>query len=313
MTTLVPRGLYVNQTESGFGEATINLNNTANTISASSAIGIMQLNGSGSGTGFNYGFYTTLTDQRGIAYYVNITNGGSALNFDANGSGAVGIGGSVGKIGDTFLTRGIQLNVFSDFSSPASGIDISVQPSSTAYGIQGRTAGTVDSVAIFGQSTGAGTAIAAASSSTGMAISAYGTGSGTLLNAYVAGTGDGLCIGTSGGTKYFNVTSTGLASAKKSIQVSTGSDTSTYATDGAIRGQKSFYISARNNADSANIVLLGITATDDLVLGANTYANGGGAAPTLGTIGGSGPTAAAQNGWVKMYIGGGYAWLPYWR
>lgn len=43
-------------------------------------------------------------------------------------------------------------------------------------------------------------------------------------------------------------------------------------------------------------------------------AMGGGAAPTLGTIGGSGPAAAAQNCWVKMIdTAGNPFWLPAWR
>ncbi len=39
---------------------------------------------------------------------------------------------------------------------------------------------------------------------------------------------------------------------------------------------------------------------------------GGGAAPTLGTIGGSGPTAAAQSQWVEIDIGGTPHWIPVW-
>jgi len=39
---------------------------------------------------------------------------------------------------------------------------------------------------------------------------------------------------------------------------------------------------------------------------------GGGAAATLGTIGGSGPTAAAQAQWVEIDIGGTAHWIPVW-
>lgn len=39
---------------------------------------------------------------------------------------------------------------------------------------------------------------------------------------------------------------------------------------------------------------------------------GGGAAPTLGTIGGSGPATAAQNSWIKIYIGTTAAYIPVW-
>lgn len=40
---------------------------------------------------------------------------------------------------------------------------------------------------------------------------------------------------------------------------------------------------------------------------------GGGAAPTVGTIGGSGPAAAAQNSWLKVKIAGVSSYLPVWR
>ena len=39
---------------------------------------------------------------------------------------------------------------------------------------------------------------------------------------------------------------------------------------------------------------------------------GGGAAATLGTIGGSGPTVAAQNEWVQIEVNGNVRWIPAW-
>lgn len=44
-----------------------------------------------------------------------------------------------------------------------------------------------------------------------------------------------------------------------------------------------------------------------------TTALGGGSAPTLGTIGGSGPATAAQNSWLKVKINGTASFLPVWR
>jgi hypothetical protein len=44
----------------------------------------------------------------------------------------------------------------------------------------------------------------------------------------------------------------------------------------------------------------------------NGIALGGGAAATLGTIGGTGPTAAAQAQWVEIDIGGTPHWIPVW-
>ncbi len=39
---------------------------------------------------------------------------------------------------------------------------------------------------------------------------------------------------------------------------------------------------------------------------------GGGATATLGTIGGSGPTAAGQNSWIKVKVGTTAVWIPAW-
>lgn len=47
--------------------------------------------------------------------------------------------------------------------------------------------------------------------------------------------------------------------------------------------------------------------------GANiNKALGGGAAPTLGTIGGSGPTTAAQNSWLLVHLSGNPFFIPVW-
>lgn len=47
--------------------------------------------------------------------------------------------------------------------------------------------------------------------------------------------------------------------------------------------------------------------------GAAGVAMGGGSAPTLGTIGGSGPATAGQNAWWKVMVGGVASYIPYWR
>lgn len=44
----------------------------------------------------------------------------------------------------------------------------------------------------------------------------------------------------------------------------------------------------------------------------NPIALGGGASATLGTIGGSGPTVAAQNEWVQIEVNGNTRWIPAW-
>ncbi len=64
---------------------------------------------------------------------------------------------------------------------------------------------------------------------------------------------------------------------------------------------------------SANRVIVGSDG-DPIQLGEAIVALGGGAAPTLGTIGGSGPATAAQNSWHRVYDSTGTAgYIPMWR
>jgi predicted RecA/RadA family phage recombinase len=52
----------------------------------------------------------------------------------------------------------------------------------------------------------------------------------------------------------------------------------------------------------------------DIRWGTALVALGGGAAPTFGTIGGSGPATAAQNTWMRVVDSGGAAfWVPVWK
>lgn len=54
--------------------------------------------------------------------------------------------------------------------------------------------------------------------------------------------------------------------------------------------------------------------TGDVLLGKALVALGGGAAPTFGTIGGTGPATAAQNTWARFKDSGGNAfWVPAWK
>lgn len=65
--------------------------------------------------------------------------------------------------------------------------------------------------------------------------------------------------------------------------------------------------------DAQDRVQIG-AAGEDVRFGAALVALGGGAAPTLGTIGGSGPATAAQNTWKKFYDSGGNAFfVPVWK
>ncbi len=55
-------------------------------------------------------------------------------------------------------------------------------------------------------------------------------------------------------------------------------------------------------------------ASNDVQWGRPLVALGGGAAATLGTIGGSGPATAAQNKWMRVLDDAGAAfWVPAWK
>jgi hypothetical protein len=56
------------------------------------------------------------------------------------------------------------------------------------------------------------------------------------------------------------------------------------------------------------------SANGDIQWGTALVALGGGATPTLGTIGGSGPATAAQNSWMRIVDSAGAAfWVPAWK
>lgn len=80
--------------------------------------------------------------------------------------------------------------------------------------------------------------------------------------------------------------------------------------------------SGGNAAASGTIAIVGIDASDRILIGPagtairiglSIIGSGGGSALTFGSTGGSGPTTAAQNGWIKLYDGSGNAfWIPVW-
>lgn len=99
------------------------------------------------------------------------------------------------------------------------------------------------------------------------------------------------------------------------------------ATTGAAVGDimlgNAHHIRAANAGGTAAISLIELNSGDVVVLSANAndiqwgkplVTLGGGATPTLGTIGGSGPTAAAQHSWMRVMDSGGAAfWVPAWK
>jgi hypothetical protein len=76
---------------------------------------------------------------------------------------------------------------------------------------------------------------------------------------------------------------------------------------------------ARNATNDADLVLLKLNTANILEIHTLQYqkaliALGGGSAPTLGTVGGLGPSAAAQNSWAQFYDSTGAAfWIPVWK
>lgn len=106
----------------------------------------------------------------------------------------------------------------------------------------------------------------------------------------------------------------------------------TPAASGIIRIPNGQELKSRNTANSADIRMLVVGGGSDIVqvgdtgqrltlvasagnlnVGYDVTALGGGAAPTVGTIGGSGPATAAQNSWLKILINGTASFIPVWR
>jgi len=66
--------------------------------------------------------------------------------------------------------------------------------------------------------------------------------------------------------------------------------------------------------NTSNQVVIGGSGAADIQWGTPLVANGGGAAPTFGTIGGSGPTLASQHAWLRVIDSTGTAsWVPVWH
>ncbi len=102
------------------------------------------------------------------------------------------------------------------------------------------------------------------------------------------------------------------------------------ASTGSVRLPNGGVVQARNAANDANVAVLSVDASNIVTLGDNSFATklkgttvqwgpaliamGGGAAPTVGTIGGSGPATAAQNTWLKALDSTGAAiYIPVWK
>jgi hypothetical protein len=101
-----------------------------------------------------------------------------------------------------------------------------------------------------------------------------------------------------------------------------GNITATGAVAGDIVLPNASFLRGLNAAGTSVISIARITSGDRVSLGNGAdlqwmvplVALGGGAAPTFGTIGGSGPATAAQNAWMRVVDSAGATfWVPAWK
>ena len=135
---------------------------------------------------------------------------------------------------------------------------------------------------------------------------------------------------TFGGTALtnFNIGANGTANPNLYIQLRTANVTGLYIVTGAAASGLGLEVlssgtdeSLKIDAKGAGTITIGATSTGNVVLGGTgmvkfnyaVVALGGGAAPTVGTIGGSGPATAGQNSWLKVDVGGTTSYIPIWR
>ena len=102
------------------------------------------------------------------------------------------------------------------------------------------------------------------------------------------------------------------------------------AATGALRVANNQFANGRDSTNTVDYALIGVNGSNqvavgdaavrhivngsDIQWGKALVALGGGAAPTLGTIGGSGPATAAQNTWMRVLDSTGAAfWVPAWK
>lgn len=142
-------------------------------------------------------------------------------------------------------------------------------------------------------------------------VRVIGTAAGT--KAIIDGNGAGLTIGATvgeavdiqAGTAFLATLGAGTSSVQVSNStVTTGTAGGNNTINDGTGGISCNSLSVSGNLNATSSVRFG---------GAYLIALGGGAAPTVGTIGGSGPATAAQNSWLSVAIGGVTSFLPVWR
>jgi hypothetical protein len=109
-----------------------------------------------------------------------------------------------------------------------------------------------------------------------------------------------------------------LKVAKNDVQILNSSSVNNYVNN--VQGLKQAKVSGSLRSliymNASDQVVLGDVSADNLDLkwSPPLVALGGGAAPTFGTIGGTGPATAAQHKWLRVMDSAGAAcWIPVWK
>jgi hypothetical protein len=128
-----------------------------------------------------------------------------------------------------------------------------------------------------------------------------------LISGTAGGGGSGsVVLARSGATQAASVTLMTVTSDGAGGSTSNGV-TVTAATTGSAPS-----IAASGTDTNINLTVAG-KGTGVVNYGYAGVALGGGAAPTVGTIGGSGPASAAQVAWLKIQVNGTASYVPYWQ
>lgn len=228
-----------------------------------------------------------------LAYATARTTAGHLVLDIWNGPSSSSRKFSIDKDGNVAVTSNIRTSASSALIAPS-------------------TSDAADNCAIFLAGGGDATSTRGAYIMVGGNESFSGAGDVTIAAGDVAG-GD-ININT-GGTNAGFITRAGVWT------LGTGG-VETGATRGDLVVKNTLGIRAVNAAANNTYALIGGNASDQVVIAAGgadikwgkaEVALGGGAAPTLGTIGGSGPTVATQQGWLRVIASDGTVrWMPTW-
>ncbi len=168
--------------------------------------------------------------------------------------------------------------------------------------------------ALFLSGSGTANYLAIANSSTGVAPAIGSAGTDTNIDLTINAKGTG-CIKVST-TGQFTSKNDPAAGIGVEIAYDTAGTTGvivSYDRGGAVYKPLIIGTSALNLfADTVSIGKT--TMTGDILWGKAIVALGGGAAPVFGTIGGTGPVGAGQNGWIRMLDNAAVpCWVPVWK